>query len=150
MEQQDIIERLSFVASKLRVSTTSFANRAGIGPSNYIKMLNGEQKITDKTLHRIANAFGVSFNWLLNGEGETPELQPLPAADVSNCQTGNGNVNEQNSTHLFEKALEEIAAQRQLAFDALSQQRQQTDDVISILRKALEQNEKLVNHICDK
>lgn len=150
MEQQDIIDRLTFVASKLRVSKTDFASRAGIGPSNYAKMLTGEQKITDKTLHRIANTYEVPFEWLLTGAGETPDIQPLRTGELNNSQTGNGNINEQNSTRLFEKALDEIAAQRQLAFDAISQQRQQTDEVISILRKTLEQNEKLVSHICEK
>lgn len=51
-------------------TANSFANQVGIDPGNFRKMLAGKQKITDKTLRKIADAHGVSFEWLKYGEGE--------------------------------------------------------------------------------
>lgn len=76
---KQIIERLKKVVKDSRMTPNSFANQAGIGPSNFRKMLLGEQSITDRTLAKICDAFSVNFDWLRDGEGE-------PYAD------GDGNI----------------------------------------------------------
>ena len=75
-----VINRIEEVMRHFRMSKTGFAARCNIGGSNFIKMMNGEAAITDLTLHRIEEAFGVSFDWLLNGDGE---MLPDPKAETS-------------------------------------------------------------------
>ena len=65
---QHISERLQQVIDSLGISCNSLAISAGIDPANLRKMLKGEQKITEKTIKKIAS-IGVSYEWLLTGEG---------------------------------------------------------------------------------
>ncbi len=81
MDQSNIISRIESFLEIDCSSTNSFAKRAGLDPGNLTKMLAGKQKITDNTLRKISNAYGVSFEWLKYGEGDmmnndvlTPEI----------------------------------------------------------------------------
>lgn len=79
MSQSELIERIETFLEINGSSTNNFAKSAGIDPGNMTKMLAGKQKITDKTLRKIADAHGVSFEWLKYGEGEMfieNELKP--------------------------------------------------------------------------
>ena len=63
-------ERLKRLVRDARMNPNAFANQAGIAPSNFRKMLSGEQNITDRTLAKISDAFSVNYDWLKDGEGE--------------------------------------------------------------------------------
>lgn len=80
MNDDNIIERLEEFIELDSSTTNSFANRAGIDPGNLRKMLAGKQRITDKTLRKIADANDLSFEWLKYGEGDMymPDDKPLP------------------------------------------------------------------------
>ena len=72
-------ERIKRLIRDARMNPNAFANQAGIAPSNFRKMLSGEQTITDRTLAKISDAFKVNYDWLKDGVGE-------PYID------GNGNI----------------------------------------------------------
>lgn len=70
MTDDSIIERLGTYLGIDGSTVNSFANQIGIDPGNLRKMLSGKQTITDKTLRKISETQGVSFEWLKYGEGE--------------------------------------------------------------------------------
>lgn len=65
-----VISRINELKEHLGYSQARLAERCGLSKSNFCKMLGGSQTITDQTLHRLADEFGVSFRWLRNGLGE--------------------------------------------------------------------------------
>jgi hypothetical protein len=79
-----LIERLNLVMEELKLTSNSLAIQANISPSNFRKMLLGEQKITDRTLSLISEKFGINLVWLKTGEGEMLlDNNPiLPNADI--------------------------------------------------------------------
>ena len=71
------INRLNEVINRLGVTKHALATISGIAPTNFNKMLNGGQNITDKTLRKIANKFPeLNETWLLTGEGEMLKASP--------------------------------------------------------------------------
>lgn len=70
MEDKEIIARLGQCLTVKGSSVNSFALRASVDPGNMRRMLSGKQRITDKTLQKIADAHGLNFEWLKCGEGE--------------------------------------------------------------------------------
>lgn len=79
-----LIERLNVVMKELKLTSNSLAIQANISPSNFRKMLLGEQKITDRTLNLISEKFGINLVWLKTGEGEMllDNNSMLPNADI--------------------------------------------------------------------
>ena len=65
-----VISRINELKEHLGYSQARLAERCGLSKSNFCKMLGGSQTVTDQTLHRLADEFGVSFRWLRNGLGE--------------------------------------------------------------------------------
>lgn len=71
MKQDDIIERLDdYIEFDAIMSQSAFASKAGIDPSGFLKMMKGQQTITDNTLKKIADCYGLRMEWLKFGEGE--------------------------------------------------------------------------------
>jgi repressor LexA len=71
MEQKDIIKRLSeYIEYDALTKPATFAKGADIDPSGFGKMLKGQQTITVGTLKKIANAYGLSLKWLMDGVGD--------------------------------------------------------------------------------
>lgn len=91
-------ERLKRLVRDARMNPNAFANQAGIAPSNFRKMLSGEQNITDRTLAKISDAFSVNYNWLKDGEGE-----PYLDGNGEIVDT-NGNKNE-NALPFFDEEI---------------------------------------------
>lgn len=94
-----LIERLNVVMKELKLTSNSLAIQANISPSNFRKMLLGEQKITDRTLNLISEKFGINLVWLKTGEGDmlldnnsmptNADIQEgLPYYDVENFECG--------------------------------------------------------------
>ena len=52
----DMVERLKEAIAVLNATQNAFASKANIDPSNFGKMLEGKQKITDKTIGKICHA----------------------------------------------------------------------------------------------
>jgi phage repressor protein C with HTH and peptisase S24 domain len=94
-----LIERLNLVMKELKLTSNSLAIQANISPSNFRKMLLGEQKITDRTLNLISEKFGINLVWLKTGEGDMlignnsmlPNVdiqEGIPYYDVENFECG--------------------------------------------------------------
>ena len=82
MNDTGIISRLEQYLEIDGATTNSFANKVGIDPGNLRKMLAGKQRITDKTLWKIADAHNLNFEWLKYGEGEMYAVDE-PAPEIS-------------------------------------------------------------------
>lgn len=91
-------ERIKRLVRDARMSPNAFANQAGIAPSNFRKMLSGEQNITDRTLAKISEAFNVNYDWLKDGEGE-----PYTDGGGNIVDTENGNT--QDSIPFFDEEI---------------------------------------------
>ena len=60
----------------------------GLDSGEFNKMMKGQRKITDRTLHKVSDACGVNFDWLLAGDGEM-----MPPKDGTLIQlTGGGDA----------------------------------------------------------
>ncbi len=66
---RDIVERLREAITALEITQNAFASKANIDPSNFGKMLEGKQKITDKTIGKICHAHNLSVEWVKSGVG---------------------------------------------------------------------------------
>lgn len=65
----EIINRLKDVISHLAMTPNAFATKANVDPSNFGKMLDGKQKITDKTIGKLCDAHKLSVDWIKTGVG---------------------------------------------------------------------------------
>lgn len=65
----EIINRLKDVISHLAMTPNAFATKAKVDPSNFGKMLDGKQKITDKTIGKLCEAHKLSVDWIKTGVG---------------------------------------------------------------------------------
>lgn len=91
MNDLDIITRLKQVLELDGSTVNSFARQTGIDPGNLRKMLDGKQKITDKTLRKISDACEIKYDWLKFGEGEmhnaSDSIEPNETRDLGRVQT---------------------------------------------------------------
>lgn len=69
--QIEIAKRLSeYIEFDAITTPSTFAAGAGIDASGFHKMLKGQQKITNATLKKIADAYNLNMVWLLTGNGD--------------------------------------------------------------------------------
>ena len=87
MENNEIINRIKFLISELRLKQNSFARRINTDISNFSKHLNGKLPIGDTLINRIVVNFGVSKTWLLTGEGVPFPKTEVPKLVVSNLDS---------------------------------------------------------------
>lgn len=67
----DLPHRLSLFQDYIGLSNNAFATKCGINPSNYAKMLKGQQTFTTRSLVKIGDAFpNLNTEWLITGDGE--------------------------------------------------------------------------------
>jgi transcriptional regulator with XRE-family HTH domain len=66
----DVVERLKEAITCLELTPNAFASKANIDSSNFGKMLEGKQKITDKTIGKLCAAHNLSVEWVKLGTGE--------------------------------------------------------------------------------
>lgn len=64
-----IIGRLKLVRQELGLTQREFASGAGISYGLFINLESGIRNITDKTIHKICDAYSVNEKWLRLGEG---------------------------------------------------------------------------------
>lgn len=65
-----VVERLKDAMTYLQMTPNAFAGKAKVDPSNFCKMLDGKQKITEKTIGKICDAHRLSAEWVKSGSGE--------------------------------------------------------------------------------
>ena len=117
MEQRPIIERIQHILESTGNTVNSLALKSEIDPSNLNKMLDGKQKISDKTIKKISDAFGISLDWLRNGNGQmlVGGLNVIGNNDTATQNNSNNNTTN-NTTNNYRgcagadaKAAKEIA-----------------------------------------
>lgn len=143
----DRIERLLQLMECLGITKYSLSTSSGIGPSNFSKMLDGEQTITDKTLHKIVAAYPqINLAWLKTGEGEMlnpafPKTQTVGSGIGIQGNVGRDLTQMTNSKKLFDDFTSILKAQSRLLEKSLDQ----TDRVIA----EMTENRKMMQNLID-
>lgn len=108
--------------------------------SNVSSALSGvETVLTDNFLNRFNKAFNNVFNeeWLITGNGEM--LNPQNCIKSSNIGDNStqiaGNSNHINNSSTLDKALDEISEMRKLLAEAIKNNKEQTERLLSIIEK---------------
>lgn len=70
MDEKGIRERIEQVKEKNGVSTNRLAKESGVDAANLSRGLSGKISISRNVCEKIAKAWNVSFDWLLNDVGE--------------------------------------------------------------------------------
>lgn len=136
----------------LGVAYSALAVKSGLNPSNLKKMLDGDQTITDKTLHRVANAYPqINLEWLKTGEGDMIN----PVASIS--QMGNGSVlqngqagHDLNQTNNSEKILMEFISGLKSQTTLTEKSMAQTDKALAEISEQRKLLERLITIIENK
>jgi hypothetical protein len=103
----NIIERIEILIELECISSNAFALKVGVDPRNLSRMLADKQTITDRTLRKIVDAIGCTFEWLKYGEGEMfPAGSPKNAATI-NSNNENSNINDSDTINRLLALLEE-------------------------------------------
>lgn len=139
-------DRINQILQYFGVAYSALAIKSGLNPSNLKKMLDGEQTITDKTLHRIANTLPqINVDWLKTGEGEM--INPNSSNSFSHNgrdivyqggRAGHDLTQTNNSEKILTEFIEGLKSQNSLTEKAMSQ----TDKSLHNLEKALANVEK--------
>ena len=66
----EISERVKELWHDSGLNMTAFATKLTIDRSNLNKKVHGEQKITKRDIDKLCKTLNVSYDWLVNGEGE--------------------------------------------------------------------------------
>lgn len=94
--KEDIKARLKEARSKIGLTSSDFASKAGINIKNYSSIETGSRTIGLRLLKEIAQAHGLNITWLNTGEG------PMMAGDIN--VSGNmgtiGNIGTGNTAHM--------------------------------------------------
>lgn len=102
-----IIERIETLIELDGLSTNAFARKVGTDPANLGKMLADKQSITDKTLRKIVDAMGCTFEWLKYGEGDMFSNPPQTNSATINSNNENSNINDGDTISRLLSMLEE-------------------------------------------
>ncbi|QCD39444.1 MULTISPECIES: helix-turn-helix domain-containing protein [Bacteroidales] len=99
----DMVERLKEAIAVLNATQNAFASKANIDPSNFGKMLEGKQKITDKTIGKICHAHNLSVEWVKSGIGS----MMVPATTKGNFFSPDGIYAEDSEVLIGDAVLKE-------------------------------------------
>lgn len=110
-------------------SARSFAIRAGIAPTTFNKVANGDSEPTRLTLLAIAEAAGVSLHWLIKGEGPknvhaqeaSPDKNTLD--HLNSVDHGPQEPLDQDLLKMIVEELENFRAKHNLKWDAKQKSR---------------------------
>lgn len=69
-EKEARILRLKEVVQELGLSQNEICNRINIKQPYFSAVVNGKKTLSAELASKISNAFGISANWLLYGEGQ--------------------------------------------------------------------------------
>lgn len=98
-----IADRIKEAIGHLDITPNAFATKANIDPSNFGKMLEGKQKITDKTIGKLCCAHKLSVEWMKTGVGTMLE----PSVTKGNIQSPNGIYAEDSEVVIGDAVLQE-------------------------------------------
>lgn len=67
---ENIGEKLRYFFNDRGITQTEIASMMGVPPSYVNAILAGRKKVGKKTADKMSNLFGLSYSWLLTGEGD--------------------------------------------------------------------------------
>ena len=76
MGNREITMRIKALIDKKEVSPSAFAKLIGFSQSNLSKVLRGDRNVPSNLISAICDNLGVSYNWLVNGEGDMLKGEP--------------------------------------------------------------------------
>lgn len=126
--------KIKELAKEKNIAIKDLAEKVGITPQALSKLMRLGSTNTD-TLERIASLLGVSAAVFFEPVNTPAELQEVDAPTAINGHHIKGN--RVNDSRLLEKALDEIAEQRQLTDNALaelSRSQSLVADLVSMLK----------------
>lgn len=77
-----IIERIKYLVKLSHLTQGKFAQRIGMDPANFSKVMSGILKVSDSFMNRLVVELGISKTWLITGEGTPFEKQADKTPDV--------------------------------------------------------------------
>ena len=135
----ETIERIKAFMNHLELTSNAFAKSISVDPSNFNKMLSGNQTISKKTIDKISNRYPeLNKKWLLTGEGDMLKdvsVQQTSYGDHSPNVNGDGNTIAGDAS--IDHALSEIAEYRKLlerSLTMLEKRDAQIDHLIALLQ----------------
>ena len=75
---EEIIKRLRYIISEMRLTQNEFSRQVGIDSSNLSKYLNGKLAINESLINRLVINLGLSKRWLETGD-DLPYAKSQPA-----------------------------------------------------------------------
>lgn len=67
--ENSVKSRIDMLKNELKLNDIEFCTKANISTATLFRLKRGEE-MSNKVIRSICEAFGVSHEWLLNGEGE--------------------------------------------------------------------------------
>lgn len=135
MNQEGIVARLEILKSKLFLSSAALAHKSGIAEAHFNRMLNGKQKITDRTLQKVSDACGVRFEWLLTGEGEMREAAGCVTQQTLAGDNLNGSVKIEGGSDRWFDMMERKDEQLKKKDDQIAKRDDQIDRLLAIIER---------------
>ena len=130
-----IIVRLKEAITRLNITPSAFANKANIDPSNLGKMLDGKQKITDKTIGKLCHAHRLSIEWVKTGTGEMIE----PAGIKGNFESPNSVFAEDSEVVIGDAVLRERLKSLQQTVISLQSEKNSWESERKSMKKEVEE-----------
>lgn len=131
----EVISRLKEAIELLKVTPNAFASKANIDSSNFGKMLEGKQKITDKTIAKLCYAHGISVEWIKSGCGE----MIAPPTMKGNFLSPEGIYAEDSEVIVGDAVLRERVKHLQKKVDELQAEKKAWEAERKIMRKEIEE-----------
>lgn len=131
----EIIDRLKAAIELLQITPNAFASKAKIDPSNFGKMLEGKQKITDKTIDKLCDTHCLSTEWVKYGTGE----MIAPRTVKGNILSPDGIYAEGSEVVIGDAVLRERVKHLQKNVEELQAEKKAWEAERKLMRKEIEE-----------
>ena len=74
-------ERIRLIRKELNLTLEKFGEKLGVGKTAISKLEKGERSLTDQMARSICREYNVSYDYLINGEGEMFDDLPQTVLD---------------------------------------------------------------------
>lgn len=74
-------ERIRLIRKELNLTLEKFGEKLGVGKTAISKLEKGERSLTDQMARAICREYNVSYDYLINGEGEMFDDLPQTVLD---------------------------------------------------------------------
>lgn len=129
------IDRIKEAIRHLDITPNAFATKANIDPSNFGKMLEGKQRITEKTIGKLCSAHRLSVEWIKTGIGAMQES----FTTKGNFQSPNGIYAEDSEVVIGDAVLRERINNLQQTVSELQSEKKSWESERRSMKKEIEE-----------